>query len=296
MNLHVQIITRPGEMAKPIQIDAKITNHSHKTPRNELRNDIANKSNCEWHLVLEPWETIVSGHDAILKAIAGPPALYRIMINHGDLITKEARLWHKSLNVRWHNPVFESLQPDKDAKTLPVLVAAQSNPHTQQQLEEVRAWRSEQPLSPEPLYYESCLLLSQGKYDEFISKATTYLFNCHHMTMSVAVTRYYLAMVYCHIKKEPRQAAENLLVPLALKPLMAEFWCLLGDIHYFLSKEYHKAQAFYENAKTMGQDRKTADSWPIQLSKYGDYPNQMIDSCRSVIGNRKIIQLASKLQ
>ena len=62
---------------------------------------------------------------------------------------------------------------------------------------------------------------------------------------------------------------------------MAEFWCLLGDA-YYKNRNYIKAMSFYENAIFLGSRRKTDDEWPLEISKYSEHPNKMIESCRNL--------------
>jgi hypothetical protein len=77
---------------------------------------------------------------------------------------------------------------------------------------------------------------------------------------------------------------------------MAEFWCLLGDIHYSLLKEYDKAYSFYDNAIFLGKKRLKSDLWPMEISKYSDYPEEMKKSCNNKInktiflGNTNLLQ------
>ena len=140
-------------------------------------------------------------------------------------------------------------------------------------------WRNKEPASNEPYYYEACVLLSQMKYEEFLKLANIYLFREKKEVMPIIMTRYYSSMVYCHIKKDPNLAIRNLIPCLITKPLMAEFWCLLGDIYYKLLKKYSKATVFYDNALKLGKHRLQDDMWPMEIKKYRDYPNLMKRQC-----------------
>jgi len=79
-------------------------------------------------------------------------------------------------------------------------------------------------------------------------------------------------------------AIKHILSCIATNPLMAEFWCLLGDIHYKL-KSHIRAAAFYENAIILGEQRLKSDSWPIQISKYKEYPDRMMEKCKNYLEN-----------
>ncbi len=77
------------------------------------------------------------------------------------------------------------------------------------------------------------------------------------------------------------------MVCLAKKPTMAEFWCLLGDVYYD-AKDYDKAKEFYENAVILGSRRLKDDGWPMEISKYKEYPQKMIEACKKIKTSSKL--------
>jgi len=251
--------------------------------RSELRNELITQTN--WQMYFNSGETLAYGSQDILKAINGPIASYRLPIFQGDIITKQIRLWHIKRKLKFSNPIFECLI-DKDAKDLNSIIYSTTSisPKT---LEYIKRWKEQYPTSPEPYYYEACVFLSQKKYNEFLSAASLYLFRDKKKQMPVTMTRYYCAMVYCYVKKDAEQAIKNLLPCLVVKPLMSEFWCLLGDVYYHLLKKYKKAVAFYENALILGQNRLQSDDWPMEINKYKAYPLKMKESCEKAISNTR---------
>ena len=96
-------------------------------------------------------------------------------------------------------------------------------------------------------------------------------------SMAVIMTRYYRAMVAGLARNKPREAIENLLVCLTARTTMAEFWCLLGDV-FLASERGDMAKEFYRNAVDFGKGRDFGDPWPVQLSKYKDYPEAKLAS------------------
>jgi hypothetical protein len=48
----------------------------------------------------------------------------------------------------------------------------------------------------------------------------------------------------------------------------------------------HKAIIFYENAIIAGETREL-DSFPIDVSKYKDYPIKMIENCEEIMSQTK---------
>jgi tetratricopeptide (TPR) repeat protein len=142
-------------------------------------------------------------------------------------------------------------------------------------------------LALEPQYYKSCVYLSQRKYREFIGCANHYLFKGKPGSMPYVMTKYYLGMVHCYVNKDYHQASKNVFECIATKPLMAEFWCLLGDIYHSLDI-YDKAYSFYENAMILGSRRLKNDDWPFQIDKYKKHPESMMKNCADIKGKSKL--------
>jgi tetratricopeptide (TPR) repeat protein len=105
--------------------------------------------------------------------------------------------------------------------------------------------------------------------------------------MAFVMTNYYCSMVYCYIKKNYQESIRFLMPCLAVKPTMAEFWCLLADIFY-ATKQYKKASSFYENALILGSKRLNSDDYPMEISKYKEYPQKMIESCEKIKSSTKL--------
>jgi len=258
--------------------------------RSDARNAAVAQSKTDWQFLLEPWEVISSGYQSILSFIKEDKNQARVYVSQGDLLTKQVRLWNKNSGVSFDGKVFESLTPTDNAVTINTLLSAEIVDTITYSLELLKEWKATNPTAAEPYYYAAMCHLSRMEYDLFIQNAEHFLFRAESLSMPVLMTRYYLAWTYCVIKRNGHQALKNLIVCLSAKPLMAEFWCLLGDIHYFLQYDFDKAYHFYRNALVLGTQRKTGDEWPVQMSKYGEYPRKMIDSCKAIKSNRKLLR------
>jgi len=97
--------------------------------------------------------------------------------------------------------------------------------------------------------------------------------------------RYYLALAYLIHHRKVKPALQNINLCLCAHPLMAEFWCLIGDVYYHLLKRFDYAKDFYENAIILGARRLKKDKWPMDISKYESYPKKMIESCDQITSN-----------
>lgn len=243
-----------------------------------VRNSLISYSKTDWNLWIEPWETLLLGDEIVPQA----PGVYRVWVMRGDVATKPNRLWHKRTGAKFKNPVFETLVGS--AEELPIYLSSSGGQENALKKRLLEKWREKSPLSNEVTYYESCLHLTEKNWKSFLNTADHYLHRVKNKeTMSAIMTRYYGAMVSCYIEKDGNRAVNYLLPCIVTKPLMAEFWCLLGDI-YYSGKSYDKAKLFYENALVLGRGR-LSDEWPMEISKYKDYPEKMASACEEIRRN-----------
>lgn len=266
-------------VAKCRAYGATITRLSLNHDLSQVRNQMLAGCGSKWNLYIEPWESLLMGQEAILKAIVGAPAAYKMSVFQGDMVTKQTRLWHKATGLKFINPVFETL-PGEATDIAAYLTVWPSN-NSDLYLELVQKWQDRCPLATEPIYYTACSHLAGKNWDAFLNFAGLYLHQEKADVMSVYMTHYYCAMVNCYIKKNYQEAVRSLLSCVGKKPTMAEFWCLLADVYYAI-KDYERARVFYENAIILGSRRLKDDGWPMEISKYKEYPQKMIEGCDKI--------------
>jgi glycosyltransferase involved in cell wall biosynthesis len=240
-------------------------------------NNLAKKAATEWLFWLEPGEIVNSGFDYF--DMEKTDSMYRVMNFQGDLLTKPTRIFKQ--NARFSKPVFCELTPEISEQTLPIVITGNTKPDYQTINECLVKWKTKEPLSPEPDYYEAFVHLMRGKYSNFLSKAEQFLFIKNTSDSDVVLTKYYMASLLR--KNNPGRALQLILECIAAYPLMAEFWCQLGDLYLFSLKEYDRAYQFYENAIILGSQRLAEDIMPMEISKYEDYPKKMMDVVKEAI-------------
>jgi glycosyltransferase involved in cell wall biosynthesis len=251
-------------------------NHDYST----VRNTIASKVTTDWLFWIEPGEEIVSGKDLLL--LEKSDSMYRVMVVRDDLLMKEPRMVRKdSINCRYVRPVFEGLEKDCSEQTLPVVISGETRPDVETMMECLVRWKDKEPFSPEPDYYTACLHLMCGRNEQFLSIADQFLFMKSTMDASTVFIRYYVAMLLK--RKNVGKALQLMLECIATYPLMAEFWCLLGDLYLITIREYDRAYLFYENAIILGSQRLAEDTMPMEISKYDEYPHKMMDIIKTAI-------------
>jgi tetratricopeptide (TPR) repeat protein len=241
-----------------------------------------------WILFVEPHERLVWGEEEILRACQKDDKIsYHVQVLQGTTMTKEVRLWHSERYLRFTNPVFETIY-DNQSTFLDVVLHTNFRPDLEDTLRRIAKWYHSRETDAQPIYYKACVLLAMGKFDEFIAAAQTYLFKETH-GMSSVMMKYYLALVQCYVKGDTASSIKNIIPCLAVYPRMAEFWCLLGD-NYYKRREYAKAYAFYQDAMIVGEKRRKSDGWPMEVPKYLEHPQRMMESCRRMLEKSTIIQ------
>lgn len=248
-----------------------------------VRNEISTNSNTNWQMYIEPWEVLLSGHEAIKQALAEPcsKSFYINIMQGEDTITKQIRIWNKS-ECHFINPVCEKIVDD-NARYIDATIWSAK---TDIKFDLIDKWKKTNPLAIEPYYYQALHCLMNKNYNEFITLADHYMFHEKKTSISKTMIMYYLGIVNCLVKNNQNSAIHNALLCIAEHPLMAEFWCLLGDA-YLKVKEFTKAISFYENAIFLGKSRLQSDRWPVQISKYEEYPQEMIKKCKEIISGSK---------
>lgn len=243
---------------------------SFKGDRSEIRNNLAKESTTEWQFYLEPGEELSGGHDLFydLKGCAK-----RVYVVQDNMISKEARIWNKE---KFINPVHEYL--DGDTEPINIFISGYT---VEDQLEGLLEWKKKSPQAAEVDYYLACQYLIRKEYDKFLRHADLFLFRDGRTSQPTILMHYYLAQVWLHVKKNSQEAIRHILYCLAEKPLMSEFWCFLGD-SYYKAGVPRKSREFFEVSKKMGKSRPTDDAYPIELAKYGEYPDKMIELCNEL--------------
>lgn len=280
------LIADVGSEDKTIDLcsDCKIFKFDPKTGYDQIRQSLVDKSQTDWQMYLHPWETLAQGHKEVIKA----QRPQRVNVLQNTILTREVRVWKKSQGLKFQNQVYEFLETN--AVLAPIYLFSTGRNDYRHNLEMIQQWKSNKPVSSIPLYYQALTLLALGDYDGFLNASSHYMFLDAKQSMSTILNRYYYALVQIHHCHNVKPALQNLNICIEAKPLMAEFWCLIGDLYYIIFNKYETAKVFYENAAFLGSRRLSTDIWPMDVSKYEDYPNTMIVSCNRILDNNSIYQ------
>ena len=250
----------------------------------QARNHLIKNCNTFWHFVIEPWEYLAET-DEISNSLFNSPEVYKANVLQGDILTKEIRFWHLSKNIIYENPVYETVK--SNGQELGLYLFSQGGKRTINTIDILNKWQTKSPLSPDPIYYRALTELIQKNWDAFLNYADLFVHMQKKQDISYFMTLYYTAMVLCYIKKDYQKAIQNLSLCIIKNPTMAEFWCLLGDI-YYATNEFKKASCFYDNARLLGSRRLNKCEFPMEISKYKEYPEKMIAACESSVNNMNV--------
>lgn len=260
------------------EFDTRIFNMS--CPRNEARNKLIEMTSGPTFYI-EPWEALAKGHES-LNNISGTT---KATIIQNKTLIKEIRAWIDK--PKFINPVYETIN-EKNSKNSDILIYSTGRSDYDDMLSEINKWKKTFPLDTAPYYYEACTLLSMGDWKKFLYSSEYYMFLEKSQSISSTMNHYYYAMVQLMHVKKVKPTLQNLAICLSAKPLMAEFWCLAGDVHYHLVKNFSVAKELYENAILLGSKRLNNDDWPMDISKYKSYPTKMIESCNKLMESKSL--------
>lgn len=245
-------------------------------------NRLAAEAKTPHKLLVYPWEGLMQGHNPLYH-YKGEVGYVRIF--QDSTFTWEPRFWKG--DRKFVNPVHEQLDVEDGEHLGTVFFSkGRSDFDDPDYFKGLATWKEENPLSARPYYYHACALLSQAKYDDFLAMADHYLFLDKTSSISAVMLRYYYAMVQITQKRAFKPALQNLNLCLCANPLMAEFWCLTGDVYYHLLHRFDQAKVFYDNAMILGAKRLFKERWPMDITKYREYPAKMIASCDELIAGK----------
>lgn len=248
----------------------------------KLKNELILECDTEWMFFINANEIFIKNTNTILDFVEKNHCA-KINLMQEKIVTKPIRIINKQ--CKFTNPVYEYVI--NDAKQSEIYLKSHTIQRFDENLNIIKKWMKEKPFSAQTHYYLSCLYLSNNKFQDFIRTSKYYLFLEKNKNTSYYMTKYYLAMTYAYVEKNYQEASKILFEIILEKPLMAEFWCLLGDIYYSLDK-YEKSYHFYENAMILGSRRLKEDDLPFHIEKYKKHPQDMMLNCKKIIESSKI--------
>ena len=244
----------------------------------KVRNQLAREG---MNLFLDPWEVLARGHDLIAE-LTGNTNIY--VVTNG-MVSKEIRMWKDSLFV---NPVYETIV-DKNAPCRPeIAIISGAGPDLRSERSRiVDSWMKKKPTSPEPYYYTALSRLYERKYSDFFTFANQYLAMEKDASSSAIMLYYHMAQIELHTG-DANAAVRDIFKCMSIHPEMSEFWCLLGDVMYKV-RRYDAASQMYKNALVVGKRRRVDDPYPVDVAKYGEYPEIMIKNIGKITEDTALI-------
>lgn len=237
----------------------------------EIRNKLSDLVETKYIFHMYAGELFILGENEFTKDVV------QVEVVRNNSISKEIRFWEKIKKLKFVNPVYETVDY-RVSITSPVLIAGIFK---EEKLEDIIKWKKDFPFLSDPVYYEAFYHLSKQNYEDFVKCAEQYLFTKNKGISSIMMNFYYATIQFV-IYKNYKKSIKCVLECIGIRPHMAEFWCLLGDIFYDL-KKYEKSIEFYDNALIIGKKRNRYDDWPLEINKYFEYPNLMKANCQELL-------------
>lgn len=194
-------------------------------------------------------------------------------------VSKEIRICHRSGYFK--NPIMPEFRAKSDPKRVGVIVSKGQKGCDRGA---IKSWYESNRINPDAKYHWCYQLLRDMNYDEFIVAAEEYLFENQSKSESSIMMRYHMSQALLS-RGFVKKSLINVSSCLAENFLMAEFWCLIGDIHVVIG-DVEKAMGFYRNAIIFGEQRPKEDMYPIELAKYREYPERKLSACRKKIADQ----------
>lgn len=269
-----------GTLKRCRSMGAEIVRVDWRDDYSSVRNGLSRKG---MNFYLNPWEYLAEGGDLLSSCVSDA----EVYVIQNGMVSKELRIW--SDKSRFTNPVYETVENSESSICHGVVVLSDGGPDLREEKSAIcKKWMKEKPTHPDPYYYMAISCLAERKYDEFYLHARQYLEMDKKAQASAIMLRYYMAHIEMH-KGKLKSALENLSSCICYLPEFSEFWCLMGDIFY-KAQDYNKARCMYENAIMIGKRRSNNDHYPIEIEKYGKYPQKMIENIGLISRSSKIVQ------
>lgn len=236
--------------------------------RNKISRDGSN-------FYIEAWEFLFKGGEYLFDSDVEK----KVCVINGGIVSKETRVWMGE--GKFKNPVYETVVGNSAKCDPRIMIVSGAAPDLRAEKRAIMDnWLKRRPTSAEPHYYMAFTNLAERKYDDFLFYAKKYIAMEAERGMESIMLYYYMSQINMHKGRIP-DAAREIMLCIALCPWMSEFWCLLGDLFY-RQKKFGKAKSMYENALIVGKRRKNSDDWPVEISKYKEYPETMIKNINEI--------------
>jgi tetratricopeptide (TPR) repeat protein len=283
-----QIILGTFSAIKPHLKEVLVIDSKNSANYSSVLNELQEMAKTDWILYLKDNERILQFNEHMPNLVMKPQEIYGFQILQDDVIIKEVRLWNKKeRKVSFKNPVFE--KPNAEPTQILDVILYQQKADDPNIVKNLDLWKRAMPLSVDVHYYRAFMDLAQKNFLEFKRNINQYFFSIKRVDIPSVMARYYLSLVQGVVENHTQEAITNIVACLAENPLMAEFWCLLGDI-FVKGGKFDQAITFYENAMILGCRRPQQDFWPMHISKYTEYPTEMIEKCKAAISHTEIYE------
>jgi glycosyltransferase involved in cell wall biosynthesis len=257
----------------------------------EARNAVCDESEQPWCFWIDADEELTeSSAKALRKKI-----LQKKLVSDHNLIRftepplsmYQMRLWKRVPGEKpWRGRVHEKIWMDgKDPDVHQDIVVIQhSDERRPKKLERNMALLNkamkEEPDNHYNIFHAAVLSNMMDKHEDSQKYAEKYMYLAPREDIKTKLyMQQLLAWNATFVHRDYQRAVNLLASAISVDPCAAEFWCLLGDVYWWIGRK-SDAFVFYENALCLGQAH-PASFWLVDLRKYDEYPRSQLEKLKA---------------
>lgn len=257
----------------------------------EARNKVCDEAEQTWCLWIDADEELTeSSAKNLRKKIQGNKIHndhHLIRFTEPPLTMYQVRLWKRKEGEKpWRGRVHEKIWmngPEPDVHHDIVIIQHNDDRRPGKLDRNMRLLKmamEEQPDNHYNLFHAAVLSNMMNNHNESQRYAEKYMSLSPREDIKTKLyIQYLLAWNATFIHRDYQKAVNLTASALSVDPCAAEFWCLMGDIYWWLDRK-SDAYIFYENALDLGSAHPES-FWLIDLRKYDQYPREQLEKLKA---------------
>jgi len=257
----------------------------------EARNAVCDEAEQPWCFWIDADEELMeSSAQAMRKKIIQKRLVgnhHLIRFTEPPLSMYQVRLWKREPGQKpWRGRVHEKIwmngpEPEVHADIVVIQHGDDRRPHKlERNMLLLQKAMKEEPDNHYNLFHAAVLSNMMNQHGDSQRYAERYMNLAPREDIKTKLyIMYLLAWNATFIHRDYQKAVNMLASAISVDPCAAEFWCLLGDVYWWLNRK-QDAFAFYENAICLGKAH--PDSfWLVDLRKYDEYPREQLEKLKA---------------
>ena len=257
----------------------------------EARNMVCDEAEQPWCFWIDADEELMESSAKALrkkiiqKKLEGDHHLIRF--TEPPLSMYQMRLWKREPGEKpWRGRVHEKIWMDGPEPEVhhDIIVIQHNDERRPRKLERnmdlLKRAMKEEPDNHYNLFHAAVLSNMMNRHDDSQKYAEKYMHLAPREDIRTKLyIQYLLAWNATFVHRNYQQAVNLLTSAISVDPCAAEFWCLLGDVYWWIGRKADTF-TFYENALYLGQAHPES-FWLVDLRKYDEYPREQLEKLKA---------------